>query len=117
MVGPRGFRLEFISLFVFFALLPFVQPPGFCHSLFRFSCRFFANMTSKGYAEVSWTTTRLVPEVLESNFHALEDDDMIKWLGRATFVDTCINGGLGWQDKVRHWVLSFFGFSIVSSNH
>ena len=41
-------------------------------------------MTSKDYAEVSWTTAILVPEALESNFHALEDNDMIKWLGIAT---------------------------------
>lgn len=72
-------------------------------------------MTSKGYAEVSWTSARLISEALESNFHALENDDMIKWLGKTTFVDTCINGTLGWQDKVRHCVFSLFGFSIVSS--
>ena len=47
------------------------------------------------------TTALLVPEVLEYNFHALEDEDMIRWLGRERFVDTCINGNLGWQDKVR----------------
>ena len=74
-------------------------------------------MTSKGYADVSWTNARLVPEALEANFHALEDDDMIKWLGREVFVDTCINGPPGWQDNVSHCVFSFFGFSIVSSNH
>ena len=84
LAGPRGFRLKNIDFYVFFALLPFVQSSGFCHSLFRFSCRFLANMTSKDYAEVSWTTAILVPEALESNFHALEDNDMIKWLGRAT---------------------------------
>jgi hypothetical protein len=67
-------------------------------------------MTSKGGVEVSWTTARLVPEALEANFHALEDDDMIKWLGRATFVDICINGPPGWQDKVRHCIMSFLSF-------
>jgi hypothetical protein len=43
-----------------------------------------------------WTTAKLVLEVLEFNFHALEDEDMIKWLGGKTFVDTCINVTLGW---------------------
>jgi hypothetical protein len=71
-------------------------------------------MTSKGVAEVSWTTARLVPEALGLGFHALEDDDMIKWWGKAAFVDTYINGILGWQDKVRHCVFSLFGFRIVS---
>jgi hypothetical protein len=47
-----------------------------------------------------WTTAMIVPEVLHYNFHALEDEDMIRWLGREIFVDTCINGPLGWQDKV-----------------
>lgn len=48
-----------------------------------------------------WTTAKLVPELLEHNFHVLEDEDMIRWLGRETFVHTCINGPLGWQDKVQ----------------
>lgn len=50
---------------------------------------------------LSWTTAKLVPELLDYNFHVLEDDDMIRWLGRETFVHTCINGTLGWQDKVK----------------
>ena len=97
------------KLLILFSLLCslWCNPPSLCPSLLRFSCNFFGNMTSKGYAGVSWTTARLVPEALESNFHALEDDDMIKWLGRAAFVDTYINGTLGWQDKVRHCVWVF----------
>jgi hypothetical protein len=47
-----------------------------------------------------WTTAKLVPELLEYNLHVLEDEDMIRWLGRESFVHTCINGPLGWQDKV-----------------
>lgn len=43
----------------------------------------------------------LVPEVLDHNFCALEDADMIRWLGREKFVDTCVNGTPGWQDNVR----------------
>ena len=57
-----------------------------------------------------WTTARLDPEALEHNFHALEDEDMIKWLGRATFVDTCINGTLGWQEKIRIFFFLFHFF-------
>lgn len=40
-------------------------------------------------------TAKLVPKILSYNLHVLEDEDIIKWLGRETLVETCINGSLG----------------------
>lgn len=60
-----------------------------------------------------WTTAMLLPELLDYNFHVLEDEDMIRWLGRETFVHTCINGTLDWQDKVKlHVYINAHPFSL-----
>lgn len=72
-------------------------------------------MASKG-ARISQTKSRLVPEAPQSNIHAIEDDDMIKWLGRDCFVNTIINGPPGWQAKVRHYVCGSLGVELYLQN-
>jgi len=82
--------------------------------MFTWFCRVYSAMASNKSPAITtpvhrqvpppWTTAMLVPEVLDHNFCALEDADMIRWLGREKFMDTCVNGTPGWQDNVRLYI-------------
>jgi hypothetical protein len=43
---------------------------------------------------------KLLPEVLAADLHVLEDEDMIKSLGRDKFVQLSIHDLQGWQQGV-----------------
>ena len=43
---------------------------------------------------------KLLPEALAVDLHVLEDEDMIRSLGREKFVDLCIHGSQGFQEGV-----------------
>lgn len=43
---------------------------------------------------------KLLPEALAVDLHVVEDEDMIRSLGREKFVDLCINGKQGFQEGV-----------------
>ena len=47
-----------------------------------------------------WTTTKLVPKTLVVDLHVLEDEEMIRSLGRDKFVQLSIHGSKGWQQRV-----------------
>ena len=47
-----------------------------------------------------WTTANLLPEALAVDLHVLEDEIMIRSLGRDKFVQLSINGSQGWQHGV-----------------
>ena len=46
------------------------------------------------------TAARLLPEALAADWHVLEDEDMIKSLGREKFVELSVHGPQGWQPGV-----------------
>ena len=46
------------------------------------------------------TTTNLLPEAFAVDLYILEDEDMIRALGRDKFVDLSIHGLQGWQHGV-----------------
>ena len=58
---------------------------------------FLSDMDKKG--SINKVSSKLLPEAL-LGLMVQEDDKMISWLGRATFVSTCISGREGWQERV-----------------
>ena len=46
------------------------------------------------------TGAKLLPEALAADLHVLEDEDMIRSLGRDKFVQLSIHGSQGWQEGV-----------------
>ena len=58
--------------------------------------QFFSDMDE---GVVNIVTLKLLPEALPS-LVVQEDEKMIGWLGRATFVSACISGPEGWQEGV-----------------
>ena len=43
---------------------------------------------------------KLLPKAVAVDLHMLEDEDMIRSLGREKFVNLCINGSQGFQEGV-----------------
>ena len=57
------------------------------------------------------SAVKLIPEALAADLHVLEDEDLIRSLGREKFVELCIHGSQGWQEGVR--ALTFISFLFV----
>jgi hypothetical protein len=57
-------------------------------------------MKSSSKAPRKWTTANLLPEALAVDLYVLEDEIMIRSLGRDKFVQLSINGSQGWQHGV-----------------
>ncbi len=47
-----------------------------------------------------WTAPRLVPKALAVDLCVLEDEEMIRSLGRDKFLELSIHGSQGWQQGV-----------------
>lgn len=71
------------------------------------------------------TGAKLLPEALAADLHVLEDEDMIRSLGRDKFVQLSIHGSQGWQEGVSKpshklfccfWVLHSRGLGSMFSD-
>ena len=57
------------------------------------------------------SAVKLIPKALAADLHVLEDEDLIRSLGREKFVELCRHGSQGWQEGVR--ALTFISFLFV----
>lgn len=61
------------------------------------------------------TGANLLPEALAVDLHVLEDEDMIRSLGRPKFVELCIHGSQAWQEGVSAFTYIPFFFLVFFS--